>query len=42
MMGRNLFNNELVMFGMVVIGLTGFIVDRLLQFIGQRILWWRV
>lgn len=42
MMGRNLFNNELVMFGMVVIGLTGFVVDRLLQFIGQRILWWRV
>jgi NitT/TauT family transport system permease protein len=42
MMGRNLFNNELVMFGMVVIGLTGFIVDRLLQFIGQRVLWWRV
>jgi len=42
MMGRNLFNNELVMFGMVVIGLTGFIVDRLLQLIGQRILWWRV
>ncbi|HUG25804.1 ABC transporter permease [Piscinibacter sp.] len=42
MMGRNLFNNELVMFGMVVIGLTGFIVDRLLQLIGQRVLWWRV
>lgn len=42
MMGRNLFNNELVMFGMVVIGITGFIVDRLLAFIGQRILWWRV
>lgn len=42
MMGRNLFNNELVMFGMVVIGLTGFIVDRLLQFIGKRVLWWRV
>jgi NitT/TauT family transport system permease protein len=42
MMGRNLFNNELVMFGMVVIGLTGFIVDRLLHFIGHRVLWWRV
>lgn len=42
MMGRNLFNNELVMFGMVVIGLTGYIVDRLLLLIGQRILWWRV
>lgn len=42
MMGRNLFNNELVMFGMVVIGLTGFVVDRLLQLIGNRLLWWRV
>lgn len=42
MMGRNLFNNELVMFGMVVIGFTGFVVDRILQLIGRRILWWRV
>lgn len=42
MMGRNLFNNELVMFGMVVIGITGFMVDRILQLIGRRILWWRV
>jgi len=42
MMGRNLFNNELVMFGMVVIGFTGYVVDRVLQLIGQRILWWRV
>lgn len=41
MMGRNLFNNELIMFGMVVIGLTGFFVDRLLQLIGARLLWWR-
>ncbi|MDG2971197.1 ABC transporter permease [Pseudomonas extremaustralis] len=42
MMGRNLFNNDLVMFGMVVIGITGFVVDRVLQLIGQRVLWWRV
>jgi len=42
MMGRNLFNNELVMFGMVVIGITGYLVDRLLLLIGKRILWWRV
>ena len=42
MMGRNLFNNELIMFGMVVIGLSGFVVDRMLAFIGDRILWWRV
>lgn len=42
MMGRNLFNNELIMFGMVVIGISGFVVDRILAFIGERILWWRV
>ncbi len=42
MMGRNLFNNDLIMFGMVVIGLSGFLVDKLLGFIGRRILWWRV
>lgn len=42
MMGRNLFNNELIMFGMVVIGVSGFFVDKILAFIGKRILWWRV
>ncbi|WP_439815438.1 ABC transporter permease [Zavarzinia sp. CC-PAN008] len=42
MMGRNLFNNELIMFGMVIIGLAGFVVDRILALIGDRVLWWRV
>lgn len=42
MMGRNLFNNELIMFGMLVIGVSGFFVDRILALIGKRILWWRV
>lgn len=42
MMGRNLFNNELIMFGMLVIGISGYIVDRLLALIGKRLLWWRV
>lgn len=42
MMGRNLFNNDLIMFGMVIIGLSGFAVDRLLAFIGTYLLWWRV
>ena len=42
MMGRNLFNNELIMFGMLVIGISGYIVDRLLALIGRRLLWWRV
>ncbi|WP_413724910.1 ABC transporter permease [Sodalis sp. RH16] len=42
MMGRNLFNNDLIMFGMVIIGLSGFVVDRILAFIGKHLLWWRV
>lgn len=42
MTGRNLFNSDLVMFGMAIIALSGFIVDRLLAFVGDRILWWRV
>ena len=42
MMGRNLFNNELILFGMLVIGLSGFVVDKLLGLIGRRVLWWRV
>lgn len=42
MMGRNLFNNELILFGMMVIGVSGFVVDKLLGFIGQRMLWWRI
>jgi len=27
MMGRNLFNSQLIMFGMLVIGLCGFVID---------------
>lgn len=42
MMGRNLFNNDLIMFGMLVIGISGFVVDRILNFISQRVVWWRV
>jgi NitT/TauT family transport system permease protein len=42
MTGRNLFNSDLVMFGMCVIAISGFVVDRVLAFIGARILWWRV
>lgn len=42
MMGRNLFNSDLIMFGMVIIGISGFIVDRMLLFINKRFVWWRV
>lgn len=42
MMGRNLFDSDLIMFGMLVIGVSGFLVDRMLALIGTRMLWWRV
>lgn len=42
MMGRNLFNNNLILFGMLVIGVSGFVVDKVLALIGERVFWWRV
>ena len=40
MMGRNLFNAELIMFGILIIGVCGFVIDRLLAQIQRRLLWW--
>ncbi|GGC50223.1 hypothetical protein GCM10010994_06670 [Chelatococcus reniformis] len=42
MMGRNLFNSQLIMFGMLVIGLCGFLIDVVLKTIGKYVFWWRV
>jgi NitT/TauT family transport system permease protein len=42
MMGRNLFNSQLIMFGMLVIGICGFIIDTVLKVIGRYVFWWRV
>ncbi|MEO1125015.1 MAG: ABC transporter permease [Cyanobacteria bacterium J06635_15] len=42
MMGRNLFNSDLILLGICVIGLTGFAVDRLLLWIQRRYFWWKV
>lgn len=42
MMGRNLFNNELILFGMLVIGMSGFVVDKVLGLVARRVLWWRI
>jgi hypothetical protein len=39
--GREQFNNELILIGIVVIGLCGFLVDTVLVQIQRRILWWR-
>jgi NitT/TauT family transport system permease protein len=41
MMGRNLFNNNLIMFGMLLIGMCGFVIDKLLGLVQGRLLWWR-
>jgi NitT/TauT family transport system permease protein len=42
MMGRNLFNSQLIMFGMLIIGVCGFAIDVVLKSIGRHIFWWRV
>ncbi len=41
MMGRNLFNADLIMFGILIIGVCGFVIDRLLALIQHRLLWWQ-
>lgn len=41
MMGRNLFNNNLIMFGMLLIGVCGFVIDKGLLLVQRRLLWWR-
>lgn len=41
MMGRNLFNNNLIMFGMLLIGVCGFVIDKVLALLQGRLLWWR-
>lgn len=40
MMARNTFNASLVFFTMTLIGLLGFLFDRSLLWVQQRVLWW--
>lgn len=40
MMARNTFNSSLVFFTMTLIGLLGYIFDRALLLVQQRVLWW--
>jgi NitT/TauT family transport system permease protein len=40
MTGRNLFNNEMILMGMVLIGVTGFVFDLTLKTIQDKFLWW--
>ncbi|MBE9061380.1 ABC transporter permease [cf. Phormidesmis sp. LEGE 11477] len=42
MTGRNLFNSDLILLGICIIGITGFTVDRLLLMIQRRFFWWQV
>lgn len=39
-LGREMFNGNLVMLGICVIGITGYLVDALLLFLQRKILWW--
>jgi NitT/TauT family transport system permease protein len=40
-LGREMFNPNLIMLGICIIGITGYAVDALLLFIQRRILWWK-
>lgn len=42
MTGRNLFNSNLILLGICIIGITGFAVDRLLLLIQHKFFWWKV
>ncbi|MEM1253913.1 MAG: ABC transporter permease subunit [Cyanobacteria bacterium P01_H01_bin.21] len=42
MTGRNLFNSNLILLGICIIGVTGFAVDRLLLLIQRKFFWWQV
>ena len=40
-MGREMFNANLILVGMALIGASGYAVDSLLVFVQRRVLWWR-
>lgn len=42
MTGRNLFNSDLILLGICIIGISGFAVDRLLLLIQRKFFWWQV
>jgi NitT/TauT family transport system permease protein len=42
MTGRNLFNSNLILLGICIIGITGFAVDRLLLMIQKQFFWWKI
>lgn len=40
MNGRNLFDNNLILLGMCLIGVSGFFIDTLLKWIQKKFFWW--
>jgi NitT/TauT family transport system permease protein len=40
MNGRNLFDNNLILLGMCLIGVSGFVIDVLLKWIQKKFFWW--
>lgn len=40
-LGREMFNPNLIMLGICIIGVTGYMVDALLLFIQKKVLWWK-
>ncbi|MGQ0509491.1 MAG: ABC transporter permease [Betaproteobacteria bacterium] len=40
-LGREMFNPNLIMLGICIIGVTGYAVDALLLFVQRKILWWK-
>ena len=40
-LGREMFNTKLILLGMCMVGVTGYVVDALLVQIQRKILWWQ-
>jgi NitT/TauT family transport system permease protein len=40
-LGREMFNTKLILLGMCMVGVTGYVVDALLMEIQRKILWWQ-
>jgi NitT/TauT family transport system permease protein len=40
-LGREMFNPNLIMLGICIIGVTGYAVDALLLLIQRKVLWWK-
>jgi NitT/TauT family transport system permease protein len=41
MLGREMFNPNLILVGLLLVGITGYIVDAFLVFVQRRVLWWQ-